>query len=87
MNSWMSVESLGVLAAVEDVEHWHRQRHARAQVPVQGDATGGRSRMGHRQRHAEHCIGAHGRLVGGSIGVKEPVVHGPLVVGGDTRHR
>ena len=47
---------LGVLAAVEDVEHGHGQGHPFAEVAVEWHAAGCRRRVGDCQRHAKDCV-------------------------------
>ena len=78
---------LGVLTAVQDVEHRHRQRDARAKVAVEGHACGRGGGVGNGKGDAEDGVGPHGRFVRRTIGVQHAVVHGLLVVGGEADHR
>ena len=83
MNSWMSVESCACLPPLRMLSMGTGSVTPAPRCRYRGTPLEAAGCMGDRQRHAEHCISAHGRLVGRSIGVKEPVVHGRLVVGGE----
>ena len=76
---------VGVLAAVQDVHHGHRQ-HVRvhpAQVAIQRQAQRIGGRPGDRQRGPQDGVGAEAALVGRAVGLDEQAVHLALVGGVD----
>ena len=72
---------VGVLAAVDDVGHRHRDvvGDDAADVPVEGQFQGCRGRLGAGKRHAEDRVGAQGALVFRAVQGDHRVVDLPLV--------
>ena len=72
---------VGVLAAVEDIGHRHRDvvGDDAAEVPVQGQLHRLRGRLGAGERHAEDRVCAEGALVFRSVQGDHRVVDLPLV--------
>ncbi len=68
--------ALGVLAAVDDVHHRHRQRGRRrpAQVAVERHAQRHRRGARHGQRHAQQRVGAEVALVGRAVELDQRAV-------------
>ena len=73
----------GVLAAVEDVEHRHRQgaRADAAEVAVERQVGGCGRRMRARQRHAQDRVRAELALVGRAVQLEQQAVDARLVGG------
>ena len=72
---------VGVLAAIDDVHHRHRQgagKHT-ADMAVERDAEVGRRRLGDRERDRQHRIGAEARLVGRAVQLDHRLVDLDLV--------
>ena len=74
---------VGVLAAVDDVEHRHRQHTGvgPADVAVQRQVQLVGRGLGHRERHAEDGVGAEARLVVGAVDLAQHPVQVTLVGG------
>ena len=72
---------VGVLAAVDDIGHRHRDvvGDDAADVPVEGKLHGLRGRLGAGERHAEDRVGAEGALVFRPVQGDHLVVDLPLV--------
>ncbi len=72
---------VGVLAAIDDVHHRHRQRAGidAADVAVEGQAIILRRCLRHRQRHAQDRVGAQPRLVRRAVQVDHHLVDLHLV--------
>ena len=72
---------LGVLAAVQDVEHRDRQdtRAGATQVAIERQLVGGGGSMCARQRRPENCVRAQGALVRRAVELQEHGVDTRLV--------
>jgi hypothetical protein len=74
---------VGVLAAVQDIHHGHRQHVSvhPAQVPVQGQAESIRGRLGHGQGGPENGVGPKTTLVGRPVGIDHQEIYLALLGG------
>jgi hypothetical protein len=74
---------VGVLAAVQDVHHRHRQGAGvdAADIAIQRQAQILGRRLGDRERHAEDGVGAEARLVRRAVQVDHDVVDADLLGG------
>ena len=74
---------VGMLAAIDDVHHRHRQGAGRnaADIAIQRHAIIGGGGLGQGQRHAEDGIRAQARFIGCAVQVDEDIVDADLILG------